>query len=359
MSRPRLIALLLALATLVVYLPVVRHDFVNCDDDVYVTDNPMVEQGLTWAGVKWAFTTYHGANWHPLTWLSHMADCEIFKLNPAGAHFVNVLFHAANTALLFILLWRLTGLIPPSVLVAALFAWHPLHVESVAWVAERKDVLSTFFALLTLLSYAKYAQQNCRRSLWFALIFYALGLLAKPMLVTLPFVLLLLDFWPLMRISNFQFPTSNFQTARQNSRSITALLPEKIPFFALMAISCVVTFIAQRNGHAVITVRTTSAPLPSRKCRRIGHALFAENALARRPRSPLSVRGAVEGRSDRSSRAVGGHFPHRLARAQPQPLLAHRLALVPRHPRASHWPRASRRGFHGRSLHLSSLHWHL
>ena len=254
MSRPRLIALLLALATLAVYLPAARHGFVNCDDDVYVTANPMVEQGLTWAGVKWAFTTYHGANWHPLTWLSHMTDCEIFKLNPAGPHLVNILFHAANTALLFILLWRLTGLIPPSLLVAALFAWHPLHVESVAWVAERKDVLSTFFALLALLSYVKFAQQNSRRSLWFALIFFALGLLAKPKLVTLPCVLLLLDFWPLMRISNFQFPISNFETARQNSRSIIALLLEKIPFFALTVISCVITFIAQRNGHAVITI---------------------------------------------------------------------------------------------------------
>lgn len=245
MSRPRLIALLLALATLAVYLPVVRHDFINCDDDVYVTDNPMVLQGLSWAGVKWAFTTTHAANWHPLTWLSHMADCEFFQLHAGAPHFENALFHAANSALLFLLLWRLTGLVPPSLLAAALFAWHPLHVESVAWVAERKDVLSTFLALLSLLSYVKYVNGKSRRGLWWALAFFALGLLAKPMLVTLPFILLLLDFWPLNRIPNAGF----------GLRNIKPLLVEKIPFFVLTAISCVVTFIAQRAGGAVITVQ--------------------------------------------------------------------------------------------------------
>jgi hypothetical protein len=158
MSRPRLIALLLAMITLVLYLPVTRHDFIHYDDDDYIINNRVVQNGLTLAGVKWALTTGYASNWHPVTWLSHMTDCELFGLNAGAHHFVNVLFHSANAALLFLLLLRLTQKSWPSALVAALFAWHPLHVESVAWVSERKDVLSTFFALLTLLSYVRYAR---------------------------------------------------------------------------------------------------------------------------------------------------------------------------------------------------------
>jgi tetratricopeptide (TPR) repeat protein len=239
MSRPRVIALLLALATLAVYLPTCSNGFVIGDDNDYITDNPMVQAGLTPRGVAWAFTTFHAGNWHPLTWLSLMADAGIFHLNAGGYHFVNALFHAANSALVFLLLWRLTGLIPPALLVAALFAWHPMHVESVAWLAERKDVLSTFFALLALLSYAKFAKENHRTSLWLALLFFALGLLAKPMLVTLPFVLLLLDLWPLQRLT---------------PGTLQPLILEKIPFFALSAASCVVTYIAQQAGQAVVSL---------------------------------------------------------------------------------------------------------
>jgi protein O-mannosyl-transferase len=176
-SRPRLIALLLALITLVVYLPVTRHSFLNYDDDEYITENSMVQAGLTPAGLKWAFTTGCASNWHPLTWISHMTDCTLFGLNPGPHHLVNVLFHAANAALLFVLWLRLTGKIWPSAFVAALFAWHPLHVESVAWIAERKDVLSTFFALLALLCYVKFVKDNSRCSYWLALFFFALGLM--------------------------------------------------------------------------------------------------------------------------------------------------------------------------------------
>jgi tetratricopeptide (TPR) repeat protein len=257
MSRPRLIALLLALITLVLYLPVTRHDFIHYDDDDYIINNRVVQNGLTLAGVKWALTTGYASNWHPVTWLSHMTDCELFGLNAGAHHFVNVLFHSANAALLFLLLLRLTQKSWPSALVAALFAWHPLHVESVAWVSERKDVLSTFFALLTLLSYVRYAQKkssverrassasttspalDARRSTLdysFALIFFALGLMSKPMLVTLPFVMLLLDYWPLQRLSlaAFRFP----------------LLSEKIPFFLLTVASCVITFLVQKKAEA-------------------------------------------------------------------------------------------------------------
>ncbi|MGA2788911.1 MAG: tetratricopeptide repeat protein [Verrucomicrobiota bacterium] len=248
-ARPRLMGLLLALVTLLVYLPASRDDFVNYDDQDYVTENSVVQKGLTWSGVKWAFTTGfatgHASYWHPITWLSHMADCQLFALNPGAHHLVNVLFHTANTVLLLVLLLRLTDELWPSMVVAALFAWHPLHVESVAWISERKDVLSTFFALLTLLAYTKYIKANCRRSFWIALAFFALGLMSKPMLVTLPFVMLLLDYWPLRRLTGDPWPMS---TARR-------LVLEKWPFFLLTTISCVVTFFAQRNLGAVMTLQ--------------------------------------------------------------------------------------------------------
>ena len=160
MFRPRSIGLLLAFITLLVYLPATSYQFINYDDPTYVTSKSIVQSGLTWGGVKWAFAGIHVSNWHPLTWLSHMADCDLFRLNPAGPHLVNILFHSVNAGLLFALLFRLTNKLWPSAFVAALFAWHPLHVESVAWIAERKDVLSTFFALLTLWSYARYVQNG-------------------------------------------------------------------------------------------------------------------------------------------------------------------------------------------------------
>jgi tetratricopeptide (TPR) repeat protein len=250
MSRPRFIALLLTLVTLLIYFPVTRDGFINYDDDDYITGNRIVENGLTYAGIKWAFTTFYESNWHPVTWLSHMTDCELFDLNAGAHHFVNALIHSVNVALLFALLLRLTGTPWPSALVAALFGWHPLHVESVAWIAERKDVLSTFFALLALLAYVKYARQKSRHSFCHALIFFALGLMSKPMLVTLPFVLLLLDFWPLQRL---RF------SPRFESANCFSLLFEKIPFFLLSAISCVVTFLAQ--GSAMDTLEVVPLPL--------------------------------------------------------------------------------------------------
>ncbi|HTR41864.1 MAG TPA: hypothetical protein VMH87_09640, partial [Pseudomonadales bacterium] len=250
MSRSRLIALLLAMLTLAVYLPVVRNGFILYDDGDYVTQNKMVQGGLTPAGVQWAFTTFNSANWHPLTWLSHMADCELFGVNAAGSHFVNALFHATNTVLLFALWLQMArrdtqpkkGSPPqpdplwPAAFVAALFALHPLHVESVAWAAERKDVLSTFFGLLALLGYAQYVKSGRgfrSPAYWLALVFFACGLMSKPMLVTLPFVMLLLDYWPLQRLK---------------VSALRQLLVEKIPFFLLTAASCVVTYHAQNTG---------------------------------------------------------------------------------------------------------------
>jgi tetratricopeptide (TPR) repeat protein len=272
--RPRSIALLLVLGTLAVYLPAARHGFTLYDDGDYVTQNQMIQNGLTWAGVKWAFTTWHAGNWHPLTWLSHMADCQVAGLNPGVPHGVNILLHAANAVLVFALLLRLTrlradaparqsGAIWAGAFAAALFAWHPLHVESVAWISERKDVLSTFFALLALLAYTKAVTSDEWRvtgnggtaspvtrhlSLLPALLFFALGLMTKPMLVTLPFVMLLLDYWPLNRMGS----------AECGVRNIAKLLLEKIPFFALAAASCVVTFLAQHHGGAVISLEKVS-----------------------------------------------------------------------------------------------------
>ncbi len=259
LSNPVLLCLLLAAATLSVCWPVVHCDFLNYDDPEYFTANPHVLTGLTPANVAWAFTTGHAGNWHPLTWLSLMLDVELFGTGPAGPHFTNLLFHAANTVLLFLLLRRLTGASWRSALVAALFALHPLHVESVAWVAERKDVLSGFFFMLTLLAYANYTQRRPSSSpqspilnYFLALLFFTLGLLCKPMLVTLPLVLLLLDWWPLNRISDFRFPVSDLKH----------LLLEKIPFFALSAASCVVTFIMQQKYGAVAAL--VKVPMSSR-----------------------------------------------------------------------------------------------
>ena len=256
MSRSHIVCLLLALITLLVYLPVRHHEFLNYDDGGYVTENPMVQSGLTWAGVKWAFTTGELSNWHPLAWLSHMLDCQLFGLDAGSHHLVNVVYHAVNAVLLFLLLLRLTGAFWQSAFVAALFAWHPLRVESVAWVAERKDVLSAFFGLLALTAYVCHVEGRKQRAAapaqapdaraWtlgyaLALVFFALGLMAKPMLVTLPLVLVLLDYWPLRRIPDIALW----------DRRWLALVREKWPFFALTAASCVVTFLAQQRGGAV------------------------------------------------------------------------------------------------------------
>ncbi len=235
-----------------------RHaTFVVFDDPDYI-DNSHVKAGLTWEGLKWAFMTWHASNWHPLTWLSHMLDCQLFGLNPGAQHLINVLFHAANAVLLFLFLFRAIDKLWPAAFVAALFAWHPLHVESVAWISERKDVLSTFFGLLTLLAYVQYTEeskvQSPKSKVWWrwSLVFFALGLMAKPMLVTLPFVMLLLDVWPLRRFSMPQAKTKLTEHATRNARPQTLFL-EKAPFILLTIASCIVTFLAQRQ-EAVMTL---------------------------------------------------------------------------------------------------------
>ena len=200
-----IICFALAVATLAVYWPLTGHPFINFDDDQYIVGNSHVTSGVTWTNIIWAFQSGEAANWHPLTWISHMIDCDLYGLNAGGHHLTNLIFHIANTLLLFLLLKEMTGAMWRSAFVAALFAWHPLHVESVAWASERKDTLSAFFWLLTLLAYARYAKKPSVAGYLLALLFFACGLMAKPMVVTLPFVLLLLDYWPLGRITNFKF----------------------------------------------------------------------------------------------------------------------------------------------------------
>jgi protein O-mannosyl-transferase len=275
-----LICLTLAVITAALYLPIIHHDFVNFDDDDYITNNSHVQAGLTWTGLAWAFRTGAAANWHPLTWLSHMLDCQLYGLNPGGHHSTNLIFHVINTLLLFLWLRQLTGALWRSAIVAALFAWHPLHVESVAWASERKDVLSTFFWMLTLIAYTRYvtsgkwqvtrnafflSRVTCHVSpnYFLALLFFACGLMSKPMVVTLPFVMLLLDFWPLERCSRFTFHVSrsnqpstpiNREQAlnpQLSTESVARLICEKLPFFALTLAVSVVTYSVQTSGRAL------------------------------------------------------------------------------------------------------------
>jgi Tfp pilus assembly protein PilF len=246
-KRTPVLCLLLAVMTLAIYNPVNRHPFVNYDDDRYVTENPHIRQGLTADTFTWALTSTEQANWHPLTWMSHALDSSLFRLNPAGHHFTSVLLHAVNVILLFLLLLRATGRTWPSLFVAALFAVHPLQVESVAWVAERKNVLCTTFFLATLGAYGWYVQkQDWKRYLAVAALFAA-GLASKPMVVTLPFVLLLLDYWPLGRTHRGDSTTDRVAQTLPWSR----LVLEKLPLLALSAVSAVITMQAQEAGGAV------------------------------------------------------------------------------------------------------------
>ncbi|MDX2171070.1 MAG: tetratricopeptide repeat protein [Deltaproteobacteria bacterium] len=251
------VALLLAAAVIAVYGQVYAFGFVELDDPGYVSANPIVAAGLTWDGIAWAFSTGHMWNWSPVTWLSLQLDVQCFGVDPGAHHLVNLALHLANTLLLLALLVRTTGALWPSAVVAALFGLHPLHVESVAWISERKDVLSTLFFLLTLSAYASYARTGSRRSYAAALLCCALGLMAKAMLVTVPFVLLLFDVWPLERVRlapparSAARPNRRQPAAPSRATSPLRLLVEKIPFFALAALFSVVTYLVQQGAGAM------------------------------------------------------------------------------------------------------------
>jgi tetratricopeptide (TPR) repeat protein len=280
--RKRMAALLLLAVTLVVYWPVHTHGFINFDDPDYVSSNPRVQGGVTVDSIRWAFTESHSSNWHPITWISHMLDCQFFGVNAGAHHLVNLVFHLLNTVFIALWLYRMTGAWWRSWSVAALFALHPLHVESVAWISERKDVLSAFFGLLTLMAYARYAKPQASPSpprsgkvrgdvknlslpsvfhslsspwYWAALIFFALGLMSKPMLVTWPFVLLLLDVWPLNRmakISGAANPRHAQSAPGFDWAKLRPLFIEKIPFFVLTIAASIATSLVQRGAGATV-----------------------------------------------------------------------------------------------------------
>jgi len=263
-----LVYIALALATLIVFQQVRLNGFVNYDDGIYVTENPNVKSGITAKSVLWALGAPHMGHWHPLTWLSHMLDCQLFGLNPTGHHITSLLFHIANMLLLFWVLKEMTDAVWPSAFVATAFALHPIHVESVAWVAERKDVLSGLFWFLTITAYIQYAKRPGIVRYLMVFLCLSLGLMAKSMLITLPFVLLLLDFWPLGRIQSSRQsrtkPSKQIESQRVNfqSSSLRHLIIEKLPLFILVLAFCAMAFVAQRTAGAV--VQTETSPLDLR-----------------------------------------------------------------------------------------------
>jgi hypothetical protein len=247
--------LVLATLTFVVYWQVRSHDFVFADDPAYITNNPHVQNGITLESIVWAFTTGHTGYAHPLTWLSHMLDYQLFGMNAGGHHLVSVFFHIANALLLFTLLGKMTTRVWPSFFAAAVFALHPAHIESVAWAAERKDVLSTLFFFLTLLAYTAYTARQTKTRYILVLLSYAMGLLSKPMLVTLPFVLLLLDYWPLGRFKPGVAGNKSGHRNRgavESGKSLRYLIWEKLPLFALSAGSSTITFYIQKITGTVV-----------------------------------------------------------------------------------------------------------
>ncbi|MGD0506447.1 MAG: hypothetical protein ABSA27_01535 [Terriglobales bacterium] len=255
-KRKLICCLLLALATIALYNPVTRAPFLNFDDVVYVTENPQVHAGLTWNTVVWAFQTSEAANWHPITWLSHALDCQIFGLNPAGPHSVNVLLHAINAVLLFLILESATGLAWRSLMVAALFALHPINVESVAWIAERKNVLSMLFFFLALAAYGWYTRRPGVGRYLAVTFAFALGLMTKPQVITFPFALLLLDYWPLRRLGRVDSVSGEPAGATAggasfNGQSFWSLVWEKMPWFALSAVSAAITMKVQTGATQV------------------------------------------------------------------------------------------------------------
>lgn len=257
----------LVLLTILVYGQTTAHEFINLDDAHYVSTNYYVKQGITLDGIYWAFTTNRSANWHPLTWLSLMLDANLYGLNAAGYHWTNLLLHAANAVLLFLVFHQMTGVIGPSAFVAAVFAVHPAHTESVAWVAERKDVLSTFFGFLTIWAYVRHARAPSAARYWLILLFFILSLASKQMLVTMPFLLLLLDYWPLGRVAGSGVESAH-PTPFQNM-GVADLIWEKVPIFAQSAVFCAVTVLAQRTGGAVTPTTLYSVPV------RIANALVS------------------------------------------------------------------------------------
>ena len=244
------IGLIITFMILGIYWPVIGYDFIALDDNLYVVENPHIQKGITLKGVAWAMTTFYTANWHPLTWLSYMADYDLSGLNPSAYHISSLMLHLLNAVLLFMLLRRITGEIWKGAAVAALFAVHPLNIESVVWIAERKNLLSTLFWILTILAYVRYVEKPGWGRYWPVFLLFAFGLMAKPMLVTLPFILLLLDYWPLQRLSGRDRSGAGHDQ-EDRRKLMTRLIMEKVPLILISLMSTFVTFQAARAGGAV------------------------------------------------------------------------------------------------------------
>jgi protein O-mannosyl-transferase len=254
-----IIIVLLLLTMIAVYWPAVSHEFINYDDPAYVTGNAHIRTGFTIENIRWAFTTTLMGNWNPMTWFSHMADIYLYGLDPRGHHLTSVVLHGLNTLLLFIFLNKITGNLWRSAVVALIFSLHPLRVESVAWVSERKDVLSAFFFMTTLLAYAFYVERPSIMRYFVVAISFILGLMAKPMLVTLPFVLLLLDFWPLCRLDAgqlrpFSLPSGTMDHPASKTPSNLGVLSEKVPLLLISAVFSGIAVYAQRDAKALLSL---------------------------------------------------------------------------------------------------------
>lgn len=281
-QRRLVLGLLLVVVTLALYNPVSHNGFVNFDDDRYIIDNPQVRAGLHWSTISWAFTTLDMANWHPLTWLSYVLDYQLYQLNPVGHHYTSLLLHATNALLLFLILQWLTGYTARSLMVAALFAVHPLNVESVAWIAERKNVLSMFFFLLALAAYRWYVRKPAVARYLAVATLFAAGLMSKPVVITVPLVLLLLDYWPLARVAgrqeNLSIHAGTAGIALGTVRPLWQLCVEKIPLLALSAGSALVTMMAQRSGGAVL-MSAANNPLLRVENAIVSYVLYIRNAI--------------------------------------------------------------------------------
>ena len=295
-GRPAILGLVLFVAALALYSPAGRYGFTNYDDGRYLSDNVHVKNGLSWEAVKWAFTSYDESNWHPVTWLSHMLDCQLFKLDPAGHHYMNAMFHALNVVLLFWVLRRSTGYVGRSLMVAAVFAVHPINVESVVWVSERKNLLSMFFFLLVLGAYHWYASKP--RLSRYAVVagLFALGLMAKAQVITLPFVLLLWDYWPLHRTDlAASHPAGVRATGSLENKTVSWLVLEKVPLLGMSLVDAGLTLRAQRAAGAITSF--AKSPLPVRLenavvayARYLGKAVWPSHLSLMYPYSPGSLK---------------------------------------------------------------------
>ena len=263
--RPEwILSLFLVLSIVTVYYPVVSFEFVNFDDNLYVTDNIHVKDGLSIKSVIWAFKTDRASNWHPLTWISHMLDCELYGLDSGMHHASSLIIHTINCLLLFWVLTRITGAVWQSAIVAALFGLHPINVDSVVWIAERKNILSTLFCMLTLLAYSYYVKKPRICMYMLALLLFALGLMAKPIIVSLPFALLLLDYWPLKRLQSKEAEevgNAKTEAPAKSSRSLSLLILEKVPFILLASMSIAVSYIIVQQNSILVTTEMRSLPL--------------------------------------------------------------------------------------------------